>query len=270
MLTRQDMINQLAWTTPGAVRDLDYNNDYTDAGERAALAFVRDHIIGTPILDIGVGTGRTIGLLKPLASEYRAIDYLQSMVEISRKRYPGVSIELGDARNLARMPANHFGFVQFSYNGIDSVGERDRIQVLANVNRVLIEQGLFLFSTLNRNGPIPKQRPWHMIWPKAPDFLRFAVRCARALLWKPVEALRWYQLRKHEEHGPGFLVAPLPAHHWAILAHYVSLDRQIEELERTGFSVVRVFSNESGNVVLPGDDTSSIDYFHIVARKRSL
>ena len=267
MLTTQDMINQLTWTTPGAIRELDYNSDYTDAGEYAALAFIRDDIIGRPILDIGVGTGRTIGLLTSLSSDYRAIDYLPSMVELSRKRYPDVSIELGDARNLTGMPAGHFGFVQFSYNGIDSVGARDRVQVLANVHRVLAGNGLFLFSTLNMNGPIPRQRPWHIFLPKAPDPLRFAVRFARTLLWKPVEIFRWYRLRRHQDRGPGFLIAPLPAHHWAILAHYTSLERQIDELEQSGFSVVRIFSSEPGNVVLPGDNTSGFDYFHIVARK---
>ncbi|MES1191902.1 MAG: class I SAM-dependent methyltransferase [Steroidobacter sp.] len=267
MLTTQDMINQLTWTTPGAIRELDYNSDYTDAGERAALAFVRNDITGTPILDIGVGTGRTIGLLKPLSSDYRGIDYLQSMVELSRRRYPDATIELGDARNLPEMPADHFGFVQFSYNGIDSVSAHDRKQVLANVYRVLVNNGLFLFSTLNMNGPIPKQRPWHMFLPQAPDPLRFAVRFARMLLWKPVEVLRWYKLRKHQENGAGFLVAPLPAHHWSILAHYTSIERQVDELEQNGFAVVCIFSSEPGNVVLPGDDTSGIDYFHVVARK---
>jgi len=266
MLSPQDAINQLAWTTPGAVQDLDYNSDYTDRGEHAALAFVRDNIIGKPILDIGVGTGRTIGLLKPLSSDYRAIDYLESMVELSRKRHPGVSIELGDARDLNRMPTSHFGFAQFSYNGIDSVGEHDRKQVLASVNRVLDDDGLFLFSTLNLDGPIPMQRPWHIWLPLAPDPVRFTVRFVRALLWKPAEVIRWYKLCKHEMRGPGFLVAPLPAHHWAILAHYISLERQLEELGDSGFSVIRIFS-ESGNVVRPGDDTSNIDYFHIVARK---
>lgn len=267
MLTAQDRINQSVWITAEARKELDDNTDFTDPGEQAAFEFIQKDIIGEPILDLGVGSGRTIKILKPLTHDYRAIDYLQSMVDISRKRYPDTVIELGDARYLSGMPENYFGLVQFSYNGIDSVAAQDRKLVLASVNKVLKQNGLFLFSALNLDGPIPDERPWRIHMPRVSNPARFAVRFLRSLLWKPIEVMRWHRLLKHGARGSGFLVAPLPAHHWGILAHYTSLTRQIEELEQSGFSVVCVFESETGMAVYSGDDTSAVSCFHFIARK---
>src|SRR5690242_14789822 len=114
MVTVQDQINQNIWTKRDAVRELDFNHDFTDLGEKAAFEFIHNDIVGLPILDLGIGTGRTIKLLKPLTDEYLAIDYLPSMVDISRRRYPDAKIELDDARYLSKVPISYFGLVQFS------------------------------------------------------------------------------------------------------------------------------------------------------------
>ncbi|MES1196035.1 MAG: class I SAM-dependent methyltransferase, partial [Steroidobacter sp.] len=236
--------------------------------EQAAFDSIREEITATPILDIGVGTGRTIKILKRLTYDYRAIDYLQSMVDVSRKRHPDAVVERGDARDLSGMPENYFGFVQFSFNGIDSVAAHDRSRVLYNVNKVLKERGIFLFSTLNLDGPIPHERPWDIHFPRVRDPLRFAVRLTRELLWKPVEIIRWRRLQQHRNDGSGFMVAALPAHHWSILAHFISLARQIQELEEAGFSIMRVFGNNTSEMISPGDATTDVSWFHIVARKK--
>ena len=39
--------------------------------------------------------------------------YLPVMVEASRRRYPGVNVEVGDARSLDGHPSDHFGLVSF-------------------------------------------------------------------------------------------------------------------------------------------------------------
>ena len=72
----------------------------TDAGERVAIAAIREEVRGKPILDLGVGTGRTIPLFAPLTHDYRGIDYLQAMVDECRARYPAARVDLGDARDL--------------------------------------------------------------------------------------------------------------------------------------------------------------------------
>ena len=96
--------NQATWSKASSRRALDSVVRFTDPGERAALDLIREEIRKKPILDVGVGTGRTIPLLSPLTADYRALDYLPAMVEASRRRYPGVRIDLGDARDLSDPP----------------------------------------------------------------------------------------------------------------------------------------------------------------------
>ncbi len=267
-LSQQDRHNQNVWSTREAQRDLDYNQDYTDPGERAAIAFVTKHIEGRPILDLGVGRGRTIPLLKPLTSDYRAIDYMQKMVDASRERFPDTNVRLDDARVLAGVPSETFGLVQFSYNGIDAVSAADRKQVFAAVHRVLTPGGLFLFSTLNMQGPAFRKRPWHLTFPLNTDPLRFGVRLARSVAWTPLHIAKWFRLQSYTEAGKGYRVAPLDAHHWGVVAHYTTLERQLEELEREGFSRDPiVFDSQEGRQVQLGDDMSGFDWFHFVARR---
>jgi len=267
-VTEQDKCNQATWTTLAARDELDYNEFYTDAGERAAIEHVRDEVRGKPILDLGVGMGRTIPILKPLTGDYRAIDYMPLMVRICRERYPDARVEIGDARDLPGFPSGHFGLVCFSYNGIDAVSAADRKLVFRAVRRVLAPGGLFLFSSLNLEGPAYRVRPWHLDLPRTNNSLQYAVSLARAVRWAPVHLANWNRLRRLSEQGEGYAVAPLSAHHWGIVAHYTTLRRQLEELEREGFGRdVEVFDNKQGARLRLGDDTSHFDWFQIVARR---
>jgi SAM-dependent methyltransferase len=260
--------NQATWSTASAQRALDEVGGFTDAGERAALDLVREDVRNKPILDLGVGTGRTIAMLMPLTSDYRALDYSPAMVEVSRRRYPGARIDTADARDLSGYPAGHFGLVNFSFSGIDAVSAPDRRLVLRAVRRVLAPRGIFLFSTLNLDGPSYRERPWKLrLWPTR-NPLKIASQMARQLAGAPLDALHWLRARRAGEWGPGYAVAPLSAHHYGILAHFTTLDRQLRELAEEGFERdVPVFENRRGGRVSLGDDTSRVDWFHLVTRR---
>src|SRR5262249_37774832 len=158
--------NQATWSKLSSRRYFARGAAFTDPGERAALDWVRDRIRGKPILDIGVGIGRPIPMLKPLRSDYRGLDYVSPMVDASRPAYPAARTDHGDARYLAGYPADHFALVTFSYNGIDAVSAADRALVFRAVRRVLLPDGFFFFSTLNIDGPSYHERPWKIrVWP---------------------------------------------------------------------------------------------------------
>ena len=70
-----DTINRNTWKLPGTVRVYEHLEGWTDPGERAALEHVADGARGAPILDIGVGAGRTIPLLRAMSPDYVGIDY---------------------------------------------------------------------------------------------------------------------------------------------------------------------------------------------------
>lgn len=263
----QDELNQQTWSSPASRRYLEEGAAFTDPGERAAMEYVAAAARSKPILDLGVGTGRTIGLLAPLSSDYRALDYLPSMVEASRQRHPGVTVELGDARSLERYPARHFGLVNFSFNGIDAVGAADRRRVFRAVRRVLAPEGMFLFSTLNLDGPSYRERPWKLrFWPSR-NPLSHGRNLVRQIAGFPSDFTNWLKIRATGEHGPGFAIAPLSAHHYGVLVHFTTLARQLEELTAEGFrGDPVVFESRKGRRISVSDDSRCVDWFHVVAR----
>ncbi|HBD34124.1 MAG TPA: SAM-dependent methyltransferase, partial [Cupriavidus sp.] len=110
----QDTINRKAWRSWGARRWFKILSDWTDPGEAAAIAFVADAVRDTPILDVGVGGGRTVPMLRKLSQHYEAIDYMPEMVEICQHNHPDIRVSQMDARDLSAFEDNTFGLVVFS------------------------------------------------------------------------------------------------------------------------------------------------------------
>jgi SAM-dependent methyltransferase len=268
MSTWQDDLNRSVWSRRSSLRYYRRVATYTDLGERAALEYLAPQVRGKPILDLGVGMGRTIQFLEPLTDDYRALDYTPSMIAACRERHPGVALEVGDARTLVGYPDGHFGLVNFSFNGIDSVSHADRRLVLRAVRRVLSPGGLFFFSTLNLDGPSFRERPWKFrVWAKLHP-LRYAWQVARHIAWSPRSVTNWMRNRTRGERGDGWAVAPLSAHYYGLLVHYTTLQRQMSELEQEGFDkTATVFENSRGARVREGDNSANVDWFHIVATK---
>lgn len=88
-----------------------YERTFPDSGERNAR-FVHDlttRFTDTPtaptrLLDVGAGTGRDAARLAELGYDVSAVDISARMVAYARAKYPGLRIEIGDAREV-RTPA---------------------------------------------------------------------------------------------------------------------------------------------------------------------
>src|SRR6202008_4939088 len=130
-LKQQDRINQAWYTHPGAVAGMVQRQGFIDEGERAAFWRLADEMRGQPILDIGIGPGRTVTLLRALSADYVGIDYLRPAVELARSRHPWADIRWGDARDLSAFADGQFALVTFSDHGVDSVAHADRLRVFA-------------------------------------------------------------------------------------------------------------------------------------------
>jgi SAM-dependent methyltransferase len=263
----QDERNQKTWSKASSRRELDNVGPFSDPGERAAYVQVSERVRGKPILDLGVGTGRTVPLLTSLSSDYRALDYSPAMVEATRAKYPRVRVQIGDARDLTGYPEHHFGLVNFAFNGIDAVSHVDRARVFRAVRRALAPKGIFIFSTLNIDGPSYRERPWRIrIWPSS-GVRGTIAQLVRQVTRMPFDVVNWLIINQTTEIGDGYAVAPLSAHHYRILAHYTPLGRQLAELRDEGFDPdVLVFDSRDGQPVLPSDDTADIDWFHFLAQ----
>jgi SAM-dependent methyltransferase len=264
-MASQDRVNQGTWSTAAARRGLGKRAGFLP-GEQVPFERVRDRLDRRPVLELGVGVGRTIAFTSSLTDDYRAIDYVPEMVATCRAAFPDLDIAVGDARDLEAMPSRHFGLVTFAWNGIDAVSHLDRVRVLQEVRRVLRADGMFFFSTLNLDGPDILDRPWQVpIEPHRNPLVR-GLRAIRAAPRVAQQLVNWIRVQPLRERGLGYAVAPLGAHGFGIVAHYTTLARQLDELAAAGFAHdAEVYASMTGRRVALGDDTHEVGYFHLIA-----
>lgn len=265
-MTVQDSLNQVAYVRPDSMKWYESLEGFCDPGERAAYGRIADEVRGQPILDLGVGAGRTTALLGPLTPHYTALDYLPDMVAAVRRRHPSVDVSLGDARDLSRFADGSFAMVAFSFNGIDSIDHEGRQQVLAEVHRVLRPGGVFWFSTLNQAGPSRRERPWR-VRPREVGGRRAALR---AVLRLPSSIANYLRGSRAAQRGDGWETASLSAHSYALMAHYTTLARQLAELEDAGFQPRPAVFGSDGSEVHGEHDAqglAGVAWFQVLARR---
>jgi SAM-dependent methyltransferase len=264
-LIAMDDINRRAWRDPRSVALFESLRGWTDPGERAALGFVAATAKDEPILDIGVGAGRTVPLLRAISRDYVAIDYTPELVEACRKRYPSVPIFHGDARDLSRFSTGTFQLVVFSFNGVDAVSPRDREQILREVRRVLRRGGQFLFSAHNRSGPGYGEKLTLGVYPTRNPF-KLAARLGVALAHAGTTVQNYVRYGRLKDESDDYSVRNASAHNHGILVHYITLRAQLAQLTSAGFSrVSAVFGNLDTHALSLDEDTSAMWWFHFVA-----
>jgi SAM-dependent methyltransferase len=272
----QDRINQAWYSYPSAVAGMVQRQGFLDEGERAAYWRVVDEMRGQPILDIGIGPGRTVTLLRTLSADYVAIDYMRNMVELARQRHPLADIRHGDARHLDDFADGRFALVSFTDHGIDSVGHEDRKRVLAEASRVLRPGGVFWFSTLNLDGPAARYNPWHPFLPRVPSrrfhplgWLRFGAEFLSAWSRVPSGVRRYKHSLSHGERGDGWAIAPFFPGDWQLLTHYTTLTHLKDALDQAGFEpAAEMYEDAAGALVDEQTDLSPVFSFNVLARKR--
>jgi SAM-dependent methyltransferase len=265
---RMDEINRRAWRSKQTLRQFARLEGWTDEGERVAFERIENETRGKPILDLGVGGGRTIPLLTRISEDYTGLDYTAEMVALARQRFPAVRVVHGDARDLSQFPEGSFSLVVFSFNGIDAVDHDARQRVLSEVHRVLRPGGIFLFSTHNQDGP-GRGEPFRLL-PVRPTWnpFRLGVRVLRSAVSASVGLRNHWRYRSLNRPGETFSIMNAAAHDYGIVIHYISLQAELRELEAAGFRPEpEVYESTAGKRVRPGDDSSQSWWFHLIARR---
>lgn len=258
-----DRINMKIMTTASVVSQYARPSGLSPA-EQATLDRVAPLAQGKPILDIGVGGGRTVEALRSISQDYLGIDYSQEMVDACRSRFPDARFEFADARALSAVADESIFLAVFSCNGIGMVSHADRLQILREVLRVLQPGGIFVFSTHNRNSPEFRrgfQFPQFQ-WTLHP--VRALVRSARFAGQTLLRLRNRRQFRPHEIHAPDYSVINDVCHHYGTMLYYVSLERQRRQLEDAGFEAGAEAYDLDGQYV---DEDTQHDSIALIARK---
>lgn len=243
-----------------------HNHDELLPHERAALEEVRHEICGGALLDIGVGGGRTVAALREVSTDYLGIDYSQEMVEASRARYPDARFAHADARRMTDIQDASIDLAVFSCNGISMVGHEDRLAIMREVHRVLKPQGIFLFTTYNRNSPEARARFRFPDFEPSPNPARMLVRGARHLKDTAISVVQRLRHLRHEIHTPEYAVLNDRCHNYGVMLYYITLAQQRRQLAEAGFAADAWAFACSGQRIV--DDTT-LDSMALIARKPS-
>lgn len=256
--------NQQAWEDADRVERYRGHQGWVDDGERLGVNAIADEVRGQPVLDIGVGAGRTVWLMRLLTDDYVGVDYAETMVDVCRRSCPGVDIRRVDARDLSGFPADHFKLVLFSYNGIDTIDHDGRSKVYDEVARVLRPDGIFAYSTLSKDGALYGQKPWTQGAGQDPlrRVARALANASHTLPEAPRRLSQWSKANARAEDHGWWGMAPLAAVGYN-LVHFTTVEGEKKTLAAHGFTAASVITS-TGQPVHEG--AARAPWFFVVAR----
>jgi SAM-dependent methyltransferase len=260
----QDEFNQRTYRDSGVVEEYAGERELFTA-ERVILGAIESAIRGGSILDLGVGGGRTTASLLQVSGRYLGIDNSEPLIAASRRRHPGVTFAIDDARVLDSVKQELFDLVVFSFNGIDYVNHEDRLTILAQVYRRLRPGGLFWFSSHNLRTPVRK--PWHLShyqW-------RQSVQTTLANL-KDIARNHWHygQRAATQTAGDGYAILVDEGHEFRLVTYYVEPAEQLRQLRTQGFEGIRVFDfsgTERNADAMELDHSAHVHYIAVRPRR---
>lgn len=209
--------------------------------EEVLLKKLLPTIKNSKILDIGVGGGRTTKYLLQISDDYTGVDYVSQFAEETGKKYPDAKILCSDATELKEFADETFDFVVFSYNGLDSISNEDRLKALKEICRVLKKGGVFMFSSHNRDYQYFNKLPWQQ---KVHFDVRYFIFLLHCLYYLP----NHYKMKKHEIYTDDYAIVNDGDHRFSLLLYYISIDKQLKQLTDIGFSGVEAYNTEGRQV----------------------
>jgi len=211
------------------------------------------------VLDIGIGGGRTTAYLLKLCKSYTGIDYSENFIKAVKKNHPSALCMVMDARDLSAFKTASFDVVNFSFNGIDYVNYEGRKKIFSEIHRVVKPNGLFFFSTHNRNHVSFRLPPWlnknDSVFTRFKTFVKLIPYFIKNLNQK-----------KEEEIYEDYAIINDTAHNYSLMTFYSSptfLRQQLSEHEFIDID----FYDKAGEK--KGDDVLE-DWIFATAKKSAL
>jgi len=265
-LAQIDEINRRTWCAPSSLRLYKKAEGYTDIAEERIFRELAKDYAGKRILDIGMGGGRTTGILTKFTDAYVGIDYTAEMVEAASSRFPGRTFLHMDARDMSCFDDKSFDAVVFSCNGIDSVGPQGRLQVLKECARILAPNGVLFFSSFNRNGNGFGQRVNNRKIALSKNPVRFAYDLAKYIVGGLIGYARIARYGGLEKHSENHSLLLHRAHDFGIFVYATTVSDIRAQLQEAGLDADCEILGCSGQAMLD-DQTARDEYFQILTRR---
>jgi ubiquinone/menaquinone biosynthesis C-methylase UbiE len=259
-----DQINRSTMRSSFVVESYASERNEMEPRELAMLKQVAEQARGKPILDIGVGGGRTVAALLALSPDYLGIDNCPEMIAACQRRFPLSRFELADARSLSFLRNESIFLANFSCNGIGMVSHEDRLLILREVYRVLQPGGVFLFSTHNQNSA-DHTAPFR--FPKLELSLnpvRTLVRSARFVQATLARVRNRSRNRRHDLRSADYSMINDVCHNYGTMLYYINLTNQRRQLEQIGFLGDAQAYDHDGKLVESDSQHNSLAF---IARK---
>ncbi len=211
------------------------------------------------ILDIGCGTGRTTHYLSQFTNQYCAIDYSSRMVAACKQSYPDVPVTQNDVCDLTNFADSSFDNALFSYNGIDYLDQKSRLKGMSEIHRILKKNGLFIFSTHNRDflDKLPRPTLQFSLNP-----IRFLININSYL----TERKNYRNNKSLQSFNDDHQIIIDPSDSFRLLTYYITIEKQISQLSNLGFEVIDLFDLR-GNRIEPSSKAKSSCWIYFVAKK---
>jgi len=252
-----DVVNKATYESPRIVSL--YTSGPIQVAELRIFVTHRDAYWSKRVLDLGCGAGRTTEFLRTLDVDYVGADYSAGMVRQCNERFPDATCMQCDARDLARFEDSSFDFVLFSNNGYDCIDHESRLMALREINRVLKDGGLFVFSSHNRDYAPARSEP-------RLEFSLDPFRQARLLY----NFFRRWRNRRHnrpyERFNDDYWILNDSSHLFSLLTHYISVPGEVRELGEHGFEALEAYGHDGMTLDLTKPDTKN-SWIYYVARK---
>jgi SAM-dependent methyltransferase len=231
-----------------------------NAPEQRVFHELANEVRNKAILDLGVGGGRTTPALLQISADYLGVDYMPEMVDACRVRFPGIRFEHADARSMPQFPDKSFKLIVFACNGVSMVDHRGRIAILSEVRRLLAPDGIFVFSTYNKN--CAEFERWFEF--PALDYtwnpIRLAVRVAR-FATNTIRGLgNRLRFLRHEVHADEYSIINDRCHHYATMLYYISIEQQLKQLKAAGFATTPLIYDIAGKPAEASCRSDSLTY----------
>jgi ubiquinone/menaquinone biosynthesis C-methylase UbiE len=233
------------------------HQDFLFKAESEIFGLIAEKLNEMDVLDVGIGGGRTTYYLANKCKTYLGIDYSQNMIHKAKQNFPALNFRCEDARNLDFASNASFDFVFFSYNGIDSVSYEDRNLILKELYRVLRPGGFFAFSSHNKDYKYFDKFPWQQNLPLTLNNIK---HCLKVMLHLP----RILKLRRKNTYSSHYAHVLDEAHFYSLYNFYISPSAQINDLKDIGFTEIRTFHKNGGEI----SNYSDTDFVYYLCKKK--